>query len=121
MRTSIYNMLNNSWKSIRLVSQEQGYEPIYRFGSAVIPIFDKHVAIREQKEMVTKVAPRASGPVPLAKLLIVGGISLDEQVQKAALTGQATFSDKLSCTVLNFTNSNQAPCIDSSNTDAAKK
>ena len=70
--------------------------------------------------MVQKVAPRPDGPVPLAKILIVGGISLDEQVKNAALTGQATFSDKLSCTVLSFTNSNQAPSVDGG-PDAAKK
>lgn len=55
MRTSIYNMVSNTWKSIRLISCEHNKEPIYRFGSTVIPIFDKHVAIREQVEMVNKV------------------------------------------------------------------
>jgi len=49
LRTSIYNMFRNSWRSIRLVSPGliPNSLPAFRFGTAVVPVFDKNVAIRE--------------------------------------------------------------------------
>ena len=62
--TSIYNMIRNSWRSIRLVSPGPSPDmlPLFRFGCTLVPIFEKHVAIREQVEMHKKVQPRAHGP-----------------------------------------------------------
>ena len=34
--------------------------------------------MREQYEAMSKVAPRSNGPVPLERLLIFGGIHLDD-------------------------------------------
>jgi hypothetical protein len=47
MRTSIYNVISNTWRTIRLVSNDSLLETSYRFGATLVPIFDKHVAIRE--------------------------------------------------------------------------
>ena len=49
MRTSIYNMASNAWKTIHLVSNET---PLYRFGATAIPIFNKDVVVRDQIDMV---------------------------------------------------------------------
>ena len=84
--TSIYNMMRNSWRTIKLVSPGPSPDLLtaYRFGSALVPIFDKHVAIREQVETHKKMQPRADGPIPLVKLLIFGGTTLDDSVFDAA-------------------------------------
>ena len=47
LRTSIFNMIRNTWRTIRLVGMDSGLETSYRFGSTIVPIFDKHVAMRE--------------------------------------------------------------------------
>ena len=116
MRTSIYNMVHNTWRTIRLVGQDSLLETNFRFGSTLVSIFDKHVTMREQIELVKKIKPRADGPIPLAKLLIFGGITLDDYfVQEAnggAESGSAinsTSKDSMPCIVLSFTNSNQSP------------
>ena len=43
-------MIQNTWRTIRLVSFDIAREPSFRFGATIIPIFDKHVAMREQME-----------------------------------------------------------------------
>ena len=55
MRTSIYNLVQNSWRTIRLTGHNESMETSYRFGSTIIPIFDKHIGVREQVEVMTKV------------------------------------------------------------------
>lgn len=50
MRTSLYNMMSNSWRTINLVSSE--LQPVYRFGACLVPIFSKDVVIRDQMDMV---------------------------------------------------------------------
>ena len=109
LRTSIYNMIRNTWKTIRLVTDGPQLEPIYRFGAAVIPVFDRHVAIREQVEMVKKVNARADGPVPITKLLILGGVDLDDGFFERPATQRSRVSTTMPCTVLSFTNSRAAP------------
>ena len=104
MRTSIYNMINNTWKTIRLVNNDFLLEPSYRFGATLVPIFDKHVTIREQMDIAKKVKPRAYGPIPLDRLLILGGVAIDDFSQEAANEG--TMRNYMPCTVLHFTNSN---------------
>ena len=52
----------------------------------MVPVFDKHVSIREQVELVSKVKARADGPVPLSKVIVFGGINLDDKVSRAALS-----------------------------------
>ena len=78
LRVSTYNFIENTWRSIRLVAPSPSRQPCFNFGATLVPIFDKHVTIREQVENVSKVKPRADGPVPLTKLIIFGGINLDE-------------------------------------------
>ena len=34
--------------------------------------------MREQYEAMSKIAPRSNGPIPLERLLIFGGIALDD-------------------------------------------
>ena len=115
MRTSIYNMLRNSWRSIRLVSD--GLEPSFRFGATIVPVFNKHVTIREQVEMAKNVQPRPYGPVPLFRILILGGVSLEDYV---AATGGAAARDRIKCTTLHFTNSNKAPFLEEANSEDSK-
>lgn len=110
LRTSIYNMVKNSWRSIRLVTPSPELTPLFRFGCTLIPVFDKHVASREQIETAKKVKPRDHGPVPLTKLLILGGTSLDDTFFDSTLANpKSTLHDHIHCTILNFTNSNVAP------------
>lgn len=47
MRTSIYNMVKNTWRTIRLVHDSAIHEPSFRFGATLVPIFNKHIAMRE--------------------------------------------------------------------------
>ena len=55
LRTSIYNMIHNTWRTIRLVSFDIAREPSFRFGATIVPIFDKHVAMREQIETAQQI------------------------------------------------------------------
>ena len=50
----------------------------------MVPIFNRHVAMREQHEAVTKMAARSNGPVPLERLLVFGGINLDDFDENAS-------------------------------------
>ena len=83
LRTSIYNMVRNTWRTIRLCYESSAHQPSFRFGASVIPIFNRHVAMREQYEAISKIAPRSNGPVPLERLLIFGGINLDDFEENA--------------------------------------
>lgn len=78
MRTSIYNMVKNTWRTIRLCHESAIDLPSFRFGATVVPIYNKHVVMREQMEQVKKIAARDNGPVPLERLLVFGGIALDD-------------------------------------------
>ena len=104
-------MIKNTWRTIRLVSDggSPGFEHIYRFGTAVIPVFDRHVAIREQVEMVKKVEARADGPCPLTKLLILGGVALEDDFFERPVVQRSRVATTMPCTVLSFTNSRNAP------------
>ena len=125
LRTSIYNMITNTWRTIRIVDMDPNYQTIYRFGSTVIPIFDKHVAMREQVETVKKIKPKADGPIPLSKLLIFGGIALDDFVQETIndsnSASNVTRKDSMPCTVLSFTNSSQAPVEEAEGEEESKE
>lgn len=107
-------MVHNTWRTIRLVGQDSLLETNFRFGSTIVPIFDKHVTMREQIEIVKKIKPRADGPIPLSKLLIFGGITLDDYFVKETIGAErgstnSTSKDSMPCIVLNFTNSSQSP------------
>ena len=71
---------------------------------------------------MSKVAPRSNGPIPLERLLVFGGIALDdyevimsdenagEVEQTEAFQGsKTTMQSFMPCTVLHFTNSSQTP------------
>ena len=71
-------MIKNTWRTIRLCYESAAHLPSFRFGATIIPVFNKHVAMREQFEAMSKVAPRSNGPIPLERLLVFGGIALDD-------------------------------------------
>ena len=64
-------------------------------------------------EVVKNIKPNAYGPIPLTKLLILGGIACDDDeiVNDPAGFGQRNLRDSLPCIVLNFTNSNETPTL----------
>ena len=109
-------MLSNTWRTIALVGNDALSPPIYRFGATLVPIFDKDVVVRSQMDLVQKLKPKAHGPIPLERLLIFGGISIGEVSDEHSVS---TLSDHIPCTVLHFTNSDEAPSEDSR--DSSKK
>ena len=71
---------------------------------------------------MSKLAPRSNGPIPLERLLVFGGIALDdyetvmadEEADQAQQTdafqgSKTTMQSFMPCTVLHFTNSSQTP------------
>ena len=114
-----------------MISHDIAREPSFRFGATIIPIFDKHVAMREQIENAQNIQPKVNHPIPLSKVLIFGGITLDdfgdnEDEMVQGLSSRSTMRDSLHCTVLHFTNSNRTPVVTNSSNlseeskDAAK-
>ena len=99
LRATSYNIQRRSWKTIRVTSPSN-LEINFRFGAAVVPIYDKHLVLQEQNEMVKKKQSEADCTLPLQKLLILGGINLLEEEVNEQSPKESTFP----ITVMSFSN-----------------
>lgn len=73
LRISLLNVFNGAWRHVRLCSSQ---EVVYRFGSALLPVYNQTLAIAAAEELNTDGELPNEAMLVMEELLVFGGVSM---------------------------------------------